>query len=85
MDSITSAQLDAMKNVDIRKVDPNSLVDIKEVTINTELPKNERILDFIQQIKNPYCYKCGDTIIKVTFAETNVTLEDKIESYLKSL
>ena len=85
MDSINISKLDEMKNVDIRKVDPNTLIDIKEVTINTELPKSERILDFINQIKNPYCYKCGDTIVKITFADNEVTLDDKIENYLKSL
>lgn len=85
MDSITISKLDEMKNLDIRKVDPNTLVEMKEVTINTELPKSERILDFINQIKNPYCYKCGDTIIKITFADTDVSLDDKIENYLKSL
>ena len=85
MDSISNSKLDEMKNVDIRTVDPNTLVDMKEVTINTELPKRERILDFINQIKNPYCYKCGNTIIKITFADTDVTLDDKIENYLKSL
>ena len=52
-------QIEAMQNVDIRTVDPTGLRDIREVKVNTDLPKRERILDFIRQIGNPYCYRHG--------------------------
>ncbi len=77
--------LNAMRDVDIRTVDPAALVDIRDVKVNAALPKRERISDFIRQIKNPYCYKCGKMVVKVSFAETEATLEDKLESYLLSL
>ena len=32
-------------NMDIRSVDPAALVDIRDVKVNTALPKRERILD----------------------------------------
>ena len=51
----TMEQIKAMQNVDIRTVDPAGLRDIREVKVNTDLPKQERILDFIRQIGNPYC------------------------------
>ena len=41
--------------IDIRMVDTSSLVDIEQVQIQTELPQEERIADYIRQIKNPYC------------------------------
>jgi len=77
--------LNAMREVDIRTVDPDTLVDIRDVKVNAALPKRERIFDFIRQVKNPYCYKCGKMVVKVSFAETEATLEDKLESYLLSL
>ncbi|WP_353852636.1 DUF6870 family protein [Dehalobacter restrictus] len=85
MDKMTGEILDAMRNVDIRTVDPSTLVDIRDVKIKTDLPKEERILDFIRQIKNPYCFKCGDLIIKSTFADTEATLEDRLKSYFRLL
>ena len=36
-------------------IDRDKLVDIRDVVINTDLPKEERIKDYIRQIKNPYC------------------------------
>ena len=80
----TREQIEAMQNVDIRTVDPETLRDIRTVTINADLPKQEQILDFIRQIGNPYCYRHGKYIVKVSFTDTDVTLEDRMLSYLRS-
>ena len=77
--------LEEMKNIDIRTVDPDTLVDIKGVQVNTSIPREDRILEFIEQIKNPYLFMCGKTVVKVSFADTDVTLEDQLERYLLSL
>jgi hypothetical protein len=80
----TQEQVEAMQNVDIRSVDPDTLRDIRDVKVNTDLPKPERILDFIRQIGNPYCYRHGKYVVKVSFTDTDVTLEDRMLSYLRS-
>lgn len=61
-------QLQEMAQVDIREVDPEKLVDIESVVIRTDLPDKERVMDFIQQIKNPYCYLYKGMIVKVSFS-----------------
>ena len=38
----------------------DELVDIRTVSVSKELPKEERIAEFVRQIKNPYCFRCGD-------------------------
>ncbi|MDY3727571.1 MAG: hypothetical protein SO015_05375 [Wujia sp.] len=76
--------LEEMKAVDIRTVRREDLVDIRDVHIDRTLPKEERIKDFIRQIKNPYCYKCGDVVVKVEFSDTDLTLEDCMEHYLRN-
>lgn len=85
MDSVSKLDLEVMRNIDIRTVDPATLVDIRDVKIDKNLSQSERVRDFIRQIKNPYCYKCGKAIIKVSFSDTTATLEDRLEHYLKSL
>ena len=80
----TEEQVKAMQNVDIRTVDPAGLRDIRDVKVNTDLPKRERILDFIRQIGNPYCYRCGKYVVKISFANTEVTLEDRLLDYIRS-
>ena len=71
-------------NIDIRTVDREALVDIRDVKVNTALPKQERILDFIRQIGNPYLYRHGKYVVKVSFAETDVSLEDRLALYIRS-
>ena len=41
-----------------------SLVDINDISVDKNLPKSERIKEYIRQIKNPYCFKCGDFVVK---------------------
>ena len=76
--------VDEMKSVDIRTVDREELVDIRDVRIDRTLPKEERVRSFVQQIKNPYCFRCGDVIVKTSFANTETTLEDCVEHYLRT-
>lgn len=79
-----SALNPSCKDVDIRTVDRNTLVDINDVNIDKKLPREQRLKDYVRQIKNPYCYKCGEAIVKISFSETTATLEDRIENYLKT-
>ena len=82
--SYTADELKAMQNVDIRKVDIGTLRDIRDVKINTDLPKEERFLDFMRQIGNPYCYRHGKYAVKIRFIDTEVTLEQRMLAYLRS-
>ncbi|MCD7761760.1 MAG: hypothetical protein LUG99_11015 [Lachnospiraceae bacterium] len=66
--TVTPEELRRMREVDIRTVDRDSLTDIAEVKINTELPQEERVLDFIRQIGNPYCYISNGMVVKVSFS-----------------
>lgn len=83
MESI-HANFGDMQNIDIRTVNPATLRDIEDVTIDTNQPKAERLKSYIEQIGNPYCYRHGKYVVKVSFANTGKTLEDCLLSYLRS-
>ena len=74
-----------LKQVDVQTIDPDTLVDINDIKVNTKLPKEERILDFIRQIGNPYCYRCGKVVVKISFSDTDTTLEDRMESFFRMM
>ena len=76
---------ETMQSVDIRTIDREQLVDIRDVSIDPNLPFAEKIEIYINQIKNPYCFKFGDVIVKVNHAKTEKTIEDCIEGFLRSL
>ena len=60
------------------KRNKTELVDIRDVTVNKELPKEERIAEYVKQIKDPYNFKCGKFTVSVSFANNGLTLEDCI-------
>lgn len=85
MGVISKAELEKLKQVDIRTVDRDSLVDIREVEVDQALPLEQRFAEFLRQVKNPYCFRCGKAVVQVCFADTDVTLEDRLEHYLSTL
>lgn len=62
--------------------DTTALVDIKDVSVDKNLTKEERIAEFIRQIKNPYCFKCGKFTVRAQFSESGVSLEDCLKQIL---
>ncbi len=74
-------RLQKMSQVDIRTVDSKELIDIESVKIRTDLPDAERVIDFIEQIKNPYCYLYHGMIVKVSFSGKR-RLEDCLKDCL---
>jgi len=60
----------------------NELVDIRSISVNKNLPKNERIYDYIKQIKNPYRFKCGDIVITAKYSKTGPTIDECLHSIM---
>lgn len=68
------------------KININDLADIRDVVINPALNKEERIKSFVNQIKNPLCYKYGDYIVKISFSKDDErTIDRCFEDYLQNL
>ena len=77
--------LKEMSDVDVRSVSRDSLVDIKDVKIDMKKERKERVLEFLKQIKNPYCFICNGMIVKMNFSKEGETLEDTLNKYFRSL
>ena len=77
--------IQTMQNVSPKTVDRSKLVQRDSVRLDPAAPQKNRLADFIRQIKNPYCYLDGKTVVKITFANTDTTLEDCLEHYLRGL
>ena len=62
------------------KIDRSRLRKAEEVVINPNLPKEQRIKNYIEQIGNPYCYLDGDGVVSLSFAQSGAKLEEKLKS-----
>lgn len=61
----------------------DELVDIREISVDKDLPKEERIAAFVRQIKNPYRFRCGEFVVNASFAGNGVTLEECLQGILR--
>lgn len=85
MDKTARELLAEMQGVDVRTVDPNNLQDIRDVKIDSSLTTEQKMVEYLKQIKNPYCYKHGKYVVKITYTEGGGSLNERLESYLRSL
>lgn len=77
--------LEQMKAVDVRTVEAESLIDAANIKIDMDLPKLERMKESARQLGNPYCFKCGKVIVKLGYADTTATIDDRMEGFMRSL
>lgn len=82
---MSEQSLKDLEKVGICAVQKETLIDIKNVAIDTNMDRIERISDYIRQIKNPYCFVCEGVIVKMNFSQTEDTLGDKLNDYFSSL
>ena len=61
----------------------DNLVDIREVSVEKDHPKEQRIESFVRQIKNPYRFRCGEFVVNASFAGNGVTLEECLQGLLR--
>lgn len=74
-----------MENERSRKELLDSLVDIRDVKIDRSMSIEDRMKSYVEQIKNPYMFKVGNTVVRVSYANTQATINDNFVNLLASM
>lgn len=74
-----------MENERSRKELLDSLVDIRDVKIDRSMSVEDRMKSYVEQIKNPYMFKVGNTVVRVFYANTQATINDNFVNLLASM
>lgn len=82
---MTSEQLDEMSRLELESIDRTELVNICDIQIDRTLAPEERMMRYLEQIKNPYCFLCGDTAVRVRFDPEGDELKSKLKNFFISL
>lgn len=82
---MTVNELMHLSEVDIETVERNELAHMEEVAIDPSLPVTKRMLAYLDQVKNPYCFQCGSTPVKICFASEGDDLSGKVKAYFLGL
>lgn len=82
---MTHEEYEALRQIDIRTVDPEKIVDIKDVHVDTSLPPKERVLDTIRQMNgNPFVFRCGKMLVKISYTGGR-SFKEALEDCLRSV
>ena len=61
----------------------DELIDIRDVHVSRDLPRDKRIAEYVRQIRNPYLFKCGEITVHVSFTPNGPTLEECIAGIMQ--
>ncbi|MBQ8941177.1 MAG: hypothetical protein IJ062_05015 [Firmicutes bacterium] len=67
------------------KIMTDTLADINDVDVDRKLNKQERIKEFIRQIKDPYRFKCGDIIVESRYSANGLFYKDRLQNIFKNI
>lgn len=78
-------KLKRCQEVSLEEIDISTIKDISELKISKRKSSNERILDFINSVDNPYIFKIGDKLVQIEFTNNNRTADECITNVIRSI
>lgn len=78
-------KLNRCRNMKLEDVSLEDVDEISSIKIDRRKPSNERILDFIAKVKNPYIFKVNGKLVRISFSDTDKIAEDCLTNVLKNL
>ena len=81
---VTLQELNDMRSASINSIDSGTLSDISTVKIAGDTPM-QRLDSFLSQVGNPYCFRVGNTPVRVSFSSKEKTLESLIKRHFLGL
>lgn len=73
-----------MKQISIKECDKEQLVDLSSIVIDCEKSKQERMADYLRQVKNPYYFKVGDVAVRLVFDESARSFQECMEELVQA-
>ena len=77
--------LQELKRVNIKEVNPDELVDISEIEIDTKQSVQKRVKEQVEQVHNPYLVRVGEYVVKIGYSDCEETLNDRMKQYISKI
>lgn len=78
-------KLQKCKDTSLKDIKLEDVDDLSTIKISRKKSSNERILDFLLSVKNPYVFKVDNHLVKIGFSNNNVKAEDCISNVISSI
>lgn len=78
-------KLNKYENIPLSEININEVDEITDIKVNKRKSSNDRILDFLNTVKNPYVFKHNGKLVKIGFSDTDKTADECLTNVLKNL
>lgn len=78
-------KINRCKNIKLENINPDDVDEISSIKIDRRKPSNERTLDFLTQVKNPYVFKVNGKLVRMCFSENGPSADECLTQCLKNL
>ena len=78
-------KLDKYKNIKLEDINPDDVDEISDIKIDRKKSSDERILEFLTQVKNPYVFKVNGRLVRFSFSENGPTADECLTRFLENL
>ena len=79
---MTAAEYRALLDTDFSDVNIEDLTDVRKIKIDKNLLQEKRQAQYLKQVGNPYLLRRGSMMIKVSFANNGLSMEQAFENLL---
>ena len=62
-----------------------ALKNIEEVCIDTSKKAEQRLMQFLEEIENPYYFLCGNVPVRICFLDEGIDLRKRLLNYFTGL
>lgn len=63
-------------------VDVSELTDIRAVSVDPNLDREDRVAEFRRQIGDPHHFRCGDIVVHAHYAQDGPSLTDRLKQLI---
>ena len=78
-------KLEKCRNMKLEDVTLDDVDELGVIKIDRRKSSNERILDFLTKVKNPYIFKFNGRLVRMRFSENSPTADECLTNMLENL
>ena len=78
-------KLKRCRNMKLEYVTLDDVDELSSIKIDRRKSSNERILDFLIKVKNPYIFKVNGRLVRMRFSENGPTADESLTNMLENL
>ena len=73
------------RDVDLSNIDIDDVDKIEDIKIDKRKSSKDRIIDFLNSVKNPYVFNVDGKLVQIGFSDNNISADECLTKKLSKL